>query len=68
MLTKTNTRNMKKIVSLLALLAMFAFAACEENIPDDAYISLNKENVVFAPDGGSIDIKVYSNYDWNISC
>ena len=67
MLTKTNTRNMKKIVSLLAVLAMFAFAACEENIPDDAYISLNKENVVFAPDGGSIDIKVYSNYDWSLT-
>ena len=42
MLTKTNARNMKKLFHLFAVLAMFAFAACEENIPDDAYISLNK--------------------------
>ena len=35
--------------------------------PDDAYITLNKEIVNFSPDGESIDIKVYSNYDWTLS-
>ena len=35
--------------------------------PDDAYITLDKEIVNFSPDGESIDIKVYSNYDWTLS-
>ena len=37
------------------------------NIPDDAYISLNKEIVTISPDGGSVDVIVYSNYKWEIS-
>ncbi|MBQ6604537.1 MAG: leucine-rich repeat protein, partial [Tidjanibacter sp.] len=36
-------------------------------IPDDAYITLNKEIVNFSPDGESIDIKVYSNYKWTLT-
>ena len=28
-------------------------------IPDDAYISINKDILTFSPDGESIDIKVY---------
>ena len=35
--------------------------------PDDAYIALNKEVVTFSPDGGSVDIKVYSNYTWELT-
>ena len=37
------------------------------NIPDDAYISLNKEIVTISPDGESVDIKVYSNYAWELT-
>ena len=90
---------MKKLLTLFTLLAMFAFASCEENggddvnpndkteqpedgngdtekpddnngdteIPDDAYIALNKEVVTFSPDGESVDIKVYSNYTWELT-
>ena len=36
-------------------------------IPDDAYITLNKEIVNLSPDGESIDIKVYSNYKWTLT-
>ena len=38
-----------------------------EDIPADAYIGLNKDAITFAPDGGSIDVTVYSNYKWNLS-
>ena len=90
---------MKKLLTLFAVLAMFAFASCEENggddvnpndkteqpedgnggteqpedgngdteIPDDAYIALNKDVVTFSPDGESVDIKVYSNYAWELT-
>ena len=37
------------------------------NIPDDAYISLNKDIVTISPDGESVDIKVYSNYAWELT-
>ena len=36
-------------------------------IPDDAYISINKEVLTFSPDGESVDIKVYSNYKWTLT-
>ena len=36
-------------------------------IPDDAYISINKEVLTFSPDGESVDIKVYSNYEWTLT-
>ena len=38
-----------------------------ENIPDDAYISLNKDIVTISPDGESVDVKVYSNYAWELT-
>ena len=37
------------------------------NIPDDAYISLNKEIVTISPDGESVGVKVYSNYAWELT-
>ena len=91
---------MKKLLTLFAVLAMFAFASCEESggddvnpndkteqpgekpddgsgdtekpddgseIPDDAYISINKDILTFSPDGESVDIKVYSNYTWELT-
>ena len=36
-------------------------------IPDDAYISLNKEVLTFVPDGESVEVKVYSNYEWTLT-
>ena len=36
-------------------------------IPDDAYISINKDILTFSPDGESVDIKVYSNYEWTLT-
>ena len=68
---------MKKLFLLLALVSMFA-TACEEGgideptnnpteTPYDAYIALNREVVTFSPDGDSIDIKVYSNYAWELT-
>ena len=37
------------------------------DIPDDAYISINKEVLTFSPDGESVDVKVYSNYEWTLT-
>ena len=37
------------------------------DIPADAYIGLNKDAVTFSPDGGSVDVTVYSNYKWTLS-
>ncbi|MBP3383677.1 MAG: leucine-rich repeat protein [Tidjanibacter sp.] len=37
------------------------------DIPDDAYISTNKEVLTFSPDGESVDVKVYSNYEWTLT-
>ena len=39
----------------------------ENEQPDDAYIALSKEIISFAPDGGSVDVRVYSNYAWELS-
>ena len=39
----------------------------ENEIPDDAYITLNKEVLTFVPDGESVEVKVYSNYEWTLT-
>ena len=36
-------------------------------IPDDAYISINKDILTFSPDGESVEVKVYSNYEWTLT-
>ena len=61
---------MKKLFLLLALLGMVATGCSKDeggNIPDAAYISLDKEIVTISPEGGSVDVIVYSNYKWEIS-
>ena len=61
---------MKKLFLLLALLGMVATGCSKDeggNIPDDAYISLDKEIVTISPDGESIGVKVYSNYAWELT-
>ena len=39
----------------------------EDNIPENIFFGLDKESVTFSPDGGSVDVIVYSNYKWEIS-
>ncbi|MBO7311418.1 MAG: leucine-rich repeat protein [Alistipes sp.] len=39
----------------------------EENIPENIFFGLDKESVTISPDGGSVDVIVYSNYKWEIS-
>ncbi|MBR4028662.1 MAG: leucine-rich repeat protein [Alistipes sp.] len=61
---------MKKLFLLLALLGMVATGCSKDeggNIPDDAYISLDKEIVTISPDGESVGVKVYSNYAWELT-
>ena len=61
---------MKKLFLLLALLGIVDTGCSKDeggNIPDDAYISLNKEIVTISPDGESVDVKVYSNYAWELT-
>ena len=61
---------MKRLFLLLALVGMFTVGCTEggENeIPDDAYITLNKEVLTFVPDGESVEVKVYSNYEWTLT-
>ena len=39
----------------------------EDGIPENIFFGLDKESITFSPDGGSVDILVYSNYKWEIS-
>ena len=72
---------MKRLFLLLALCGMVAIGCSkddaddninnggntDEQIPDDAYITLNKEVLTFVPDGESVEVKVYSNYEWTLT-
>ena len=39
----------------------------KEDIPENIFFGLDKESVAISPDGGSVDVIVYSNYKWEIS-
>ena len=39
----------------------------EDDIPENIFFDLDKESVTISPDGGSVDVIVYSNYKWEIS-
>ena len=39
----------------------------EDGIPENIFFGLDKESVTISPDGGSVDVIVYSNYKWEIS-
>ncbi|MEE0863748.1 MAG: leucine-rich repeat protein [Alistipes sp.] len=61
---------MKKLFLLLTLLGIVVTGCSKDegvNIPDDAYISLDKEIVTISPDGESVGVKVYSNYAWELT-
>ena len=64
---------MKKLFLLLALWGMVATGCStdegggEDNIPENIFIGLDKESVTISPDGGNVDVVVYSNYKWEIS-
>ena len=70
--------NMKKLFILLALMSMVTIGCSKEqpdeneggnesDIPEIIFFGLDKESITFSPDGGSVDIIVYSNYKWEIS-
>ena len=39
----------------------------ESDIPENIFFGLDKESATLSPDGGSVDVVVYSNYKWEIS-
>ena len=39
----------------------------DDNLPDNIFFGLDKDWLTISPDGGSVDIVVYSNYKWEIS-
>ena len=39
----------------------------ESDIPENIFFGIDKESATIAPDGGSVDVIVYSNYKWEIS-
>ena len=68
---------MKKLFLLLALIGIVAIGCSKDevdkgndndnDIPESIFFGLDKESATFSPDGGSVDIVVYSNYKWEIS-
>ena len=62
---------MKKIFLLFALMGIVAIGCSKEDIDkgneNAIFFGLDKESVTISPDGGSVDIVVYSNYKWEIS-
>ena len=39
----------------------------DNDIPVNIFFGLDKESITISPDGGSVDVVVYSNYKWEIS-
>ncbi len=61
---------MKKLFAILATLSMLFTAGCNElgnDIPKHIFFGLDKEMASIGPDGGIVDVVVYSNYKWEIS-
>ena len=73
---------MKRLFLLLALVGMVAVGCTEGGVDDNIdnggnnteqpgededYITLNKEVLTFVPDGESVEVKVYSNYEWTLT-
>ena len=58
---------MIKIQRMLTLIAMLlVLNCCEKNTEEDICFELSEESINIGPDGGSVDIIVYSNRDWII--
>ncbi len=68
---------MKKLFAVFATLSMLFAVGCNEQgggdinpnepTPENIFFGLDKETVSISPDGGSVDVIVYSNYKWEIS-
>ncbi len=64
---------MKKLFLLLALIGIIGVGCSKEevdkgnDIPKNIFFGLDKESITISPDGGSVDVVVYSNYNWEIS-
>lgn len=62
---------MKRFSLLFSAVVLFLFVGCDNkepqnNIPIKIVFSLDKQEVAIAPDGGSVDVVVCSNYEWTI--
>lgn len=56
-----------KIQRILTLIAMLlVLNCCEKNTEEDICFELSEESINIGPDGGSVDVIVYSNRDWII--
>ena len=64
---------MKKLFMLLALIGIISVGCSKDevdkgnDIPENIFFGLDKESITISPDGGSVDVVVYSNYKWEIS-
>ena len=64
---------MKKLFLLLAFIGIVGVGCSKEevdkgnDVPENIFFGLDKESVTISPDGGSVDVVVYSNYKWEIS-
>ena len=66
---------MKKLFSLLVLIGIVGVSCSiddidkgnDNDIPENIFFGLDKESIIISPDGGSVDVVVYSNYKWEIS-
>jgi hypothetical protein len=62
---------MKKLLALLALLCLVAVACTKGGFDNDSdeniFFAVDKESATIVPDGGSVNVIVYSNYKWEIS-
>ena len=66
---------MKKLFLLLALIGIIGVGCSIDvvdkgngnDIPENIFFGLDKESVTISPDGGGVDVVVYSNYKWEIS-
>ena len=58
---------------LLALIGIISVGCSKDDvdkgndIPENIFFGLDKESAAISPDGGSVDVVVYSNYKWEIS-
>ena len=64
---------MKNLFLLLTLMGMFVISCSknvggdEDNSHNNIFFALDKESITFSPDGGSMDVIVFSNHKWEIS-
>lgn len=76
-----NSMKMKNILNVFTMLTLFFVLGCEKpetnndseegtnsdsTSKEEIFFGLNKESIAINPDGGSVDIIVYSNHKWEL--